>query len=178
MSRSVVREATKALDFLGIIDAVPRRGMILDEFDFNRVSEYFGFHFALSDYPKEKLLKARVRDRDGCLVLHDGGDAEEPVAVSATSADAGRDGPRHGSTPPIAGSITTSPFTTAWSMASDITPLASFCDFLQAFFQKFRAAVMSNVRAGRQSHCEIVAALHSGQLEKATVLLRHHSELL
>ena len=33
---------------------------------------------------------------------------------------------------------------------------------------------MSNVRAGRQSHCEIVAALHSGQLEKATVLLRHH----
>ena len=51
VSRSVVREATKALDFLGIIDAVPRRGMILDTFDFDRVSEYFGFHFALSDYP-------------------------------------------------------------------------------------------------------------------------------
>jgi len=41
---------------LGIIAAAPRRGMVLDQFDFGRVSEYFGFHFALSDYPKEKLL--------------------------------------------------------------------------------------------------------------------------
>ena len=60
VSRSVVREATKALDFLGIINVTPRRGMILDEFDFDRVSEYFGFHFALCDYPSEKLLEARM----------------------------------------------------------------------------------------------------------------------
>ena len=68
VSRSVVREATKALDFLGIISAVPRRGMILDTFDFDRVSEYFGFHFAFSDYPRDKLLKARMVIETGTLV--------------------------------------------------------------------------------------------------------------
>ena len=67
VSHTVVREATKALDFLGIIDAAPRRGMVLDEFDFDRVSEYFGFHFALSDYPKQKLLKARAVIETGAL---------------------------------------------------------------------------------------------------------------
>jgi DNA-binding FadR family transcriptional regulator len=67
VSRSVVREATKALDFLGIIDAVPRRGTFLGEFDFARVAEYFGFHFALSDYPPEKLLKTRTVIETGVL---------------------------------------------------------------------------------------------------------------
>ena len=67
VSHTVVREATKALDFLGIIDVAPLRGMVLDEFDFDRVSEYFGFHFALSDYPKEKLLKARTVIETGTL---------------------------------------------------------------------------------------------------------------
>ena len=59
VSHTVVREATKALDFLGIISAAPRRGMVVDEFSFDRVSEYFGFHFALCDYPKDKLLGSR-----------------------------------------------------------------------------------------------------------------------
>lgn len=36
-------------------------------FDFNRVSEYFGFHFVLSDYPREKLLKARAVIETGAL---------------------------------------------------------------------------------------------------------------
>ena len=67
VSRSVVREATKALDFLGIIDAVPSRGMVLDEFDFDRVTEYFGFHFALSNFPKEQLLRTRVVIETGSL---------------------------------------------------------------------------------------------------------------
>ena len=67
VSHTVVREATKALDFLGIIDAAPRRGMVLDKFDFDRVSDYFGFHFALSDYPKDKLLKSRAVIETGAL---------------------------------------------------------------------------------------------------------------
>ena len=72
VSRSVVREATKALDFLGIIEAVPSRGMVLDNFDFDRVSEYFGFHFALSDYPREQLYRGADGPGNGCAVLHDG----------------------------------------------------------------------------------------------------------
>ena len=64
VSHTVVREATKALDFLGIIDAAPRRGMVVDEFSFDRVSEYFGFHFALCDYPKDEAARVAGGDRD------------------------------------------------------------------------------------------------------------------
>jgi GntR family transcriptional regulator, transcriptional repressor for pyruvate dehydrogenase complex len=171
VSRSVVREATKALDFLGIIDAVPRRGMILDQFDFNRVSEYFGFHFALSDYPKEKLLKARAVIETGALHYVAEAMQQDPAVYDRLQslAEAAPD-TVHADDSWIKYDIA---FHRGLVEATDITPLASFCDLLQAFFHKFRAA-MSNFRAGRESHCQIVAALHTGELEKATALLREH----
>ena len=57
--------------------------------------------------------------------------------------------------------------------ASDISPLASFCDLLQAFFHKFRED-MGGVRKGREAHCQIVEVLQAGRLEAATELLRNH----
>ena len=90
--------------------------MVLDQFDFNRVSEYFGFHFALSDYPKEKLLKARVVIETGALFYTMEAMKSEPGLVSP-AAEAGRSGSRHRATPPISGgSSTTSPFIAGWSM--------------------------------------------------------------
>ncbi len=171
VSRSVVREATKALDFLGIIDAVPRRGMILDQFDFGRVSEYFGFHFALSDFPKEKLLKARAVVETGALYYVMEAMQKNPRVCPRlqTLADAAPDTDRADDRW-IEYDIA---FHRGLVEATEITPLASFCDLLQAFFHKFRAA-MSNFRAGKELHCRIVAALQAGELEKAISLLRDH----
>ncbi len=173
VSRSVVREATKALDFLGIIDAVPRRGMVLDEFDFDRVSEYFGFHFAMSDYPREKILKARAVIETGALyytmetIKNDLRiyDSLRSLAEEAPDSDQATE-------QWIDYDIA---FHRGLVDASDITPLASFCDLLQAFFKKYRdRMVVGNFRGGQKQHLQIVDALRDGKLDTAIDLLRCH----
>jgi len=68
VSRNVIREGTKFLDMLGITKTVPGRGMVLEEFNFEKLGNYLGFQFALSKYPREKILKARIVIETGTLV--------------------------------------------------------------------------------------------------------------
>jgi DNA-binding FadR family transcriptional regulator len=177
VSHSVVREATKALDFLGIIDAAPRRGMVLEQFDFKRATKYFGFHFALSDYPKEKLLKARVVIETGALYYTMEAmqaDAELYPRLRAL-AEASPDKPDKSGSNRQQWIDYDIAFHRALVDASDITPLASFCDLLQAFFQKFRDRTASgNAQGGRKGHIQIVENLQKGKLEAAIKLLRLH----
>src|SRR3984957_7538286 len=59
VSRVSTREATKALGFLGIIDAAPRRGLVVGQIDMKRVTSYLSFHLAIADFPRAQLLDAR-----------------------------------------------------------------------------------------------------------------------
>jgi GntR family transcriptional regulator, transcriptional repressor for pyruvate dehydrogenase complex len=171
VSRSVVREATKALDFLGIIDAVPSRGMVLDEFNFDRVSEYFGFHFALSNYPKEELLKARVVIETGSLFYTIEAMKDDPAVYERLrSLATERPGLKDSTEAWIAYDIR---FHRALVEASGIAPLASFCDLLEAFFHKVRDRTGPNPRLS-DIHAGIVEALHRGDHSAAVDLLRGH----
>jgi len=171
VSHTVVREATKALDFLGIIDATPRRGMVLNKFDFGRASEYFGFHFALSDYPKDKLLKSRMVIEIGVLpytmeaIKKDSALYQQLRKLAETAPETDHADDRW-----IEYDIA---FHRGLVDASDIAPLACFCDLLQAFFHKFRKD-LGGFRGGRDSHCQIVEALRMGKLDTAVDLLRYH----
>jgi DNA-binding FadR family transcriptional regulator len=171
VSHTVVREATKALDFLGIIDAAPRRGMIVDEFNFQRVSEYFGFHFALCDYPKDELLGSRAAIEFGVLPYTMKALRKEPVLYQRLI-DLARSGPDNGPADDrwIAYDLA---FHRALVETSGLRPLAAICDLLQAFFHKFRE-YMTDVTGGKESHCQIVEALHDGNLEGAVGMLRRH----
>ena len=60
VSRVSVREATKALSLLGILDARPRRGTVIGEMDLDTLDDYIGFHFASSNYDKRELVEARL----------------------------------------------------------------------------------------------------------------------
>lgn len=172
VSRSVVREATKALDFLGLIDAAPRRGMVLGEFDFDRVSEYFGFHFALSDYPREKLLKARMVIETGTLFytmeeMHRDPSVYARLRQLADAAPKTRNAADSGW---IDYDIA---FHRGLVEVSDIAPLASFCDLLQAFFRKYRKT-LHGVTGNVEDHRAIVEHLRAGNLDAATRVLRQH----
>jgi GntR family transcriptional regulator, transcriptional repressor for pyruvate dehydrogenase complex len=171
VSRTVVREATKTLDFLGIIDAVPSRGMVLDAFDFDRVSEYFGFHFAMSGYPKEQLYEARMVLETGALYYTMRAFQNNPSLYDELHrlAEAAPENDR----------------TDAWLEydfafhrrlvdASGIAPLASFSDLLQAFFHESRDALGVS-REVKNAHVGIVDALRAGDLTVATDLLRTHT---
>jgi GntR family transcriptional regulator, transcriptional repressor for pyruvate dehydrogenase complex len=172
VSRTVVREATKALDFLGIIDAVPSRGMVLDQFDFNRVNEYFGFHLALSNYPREQLLKARMVIETGSLYYVMEAMKKDPAVYAALRElaegcpDAGNSDKKRLIEHDIA-------FHRALVEASGIAPLASFCDLLQAFFREYRHVLRVNPRA-KSKHFRIIEALQKGKLDRAVDLLRCH----
>jgi GntR family transcriptional regulator, transcriptional repressor for pyruvate dehydrogenase complex len=172
VSRSVVREATKALDFLGIINAVPRRGMILDDFDFERVSEYFGFHFALSDYPREKLLKARTVIETGSL-FYTMEEMKRSPAVYTQLLKLAKADPKTRDAADQRWIDYDIAFHRGLVEASDITPLASFCDLLQTFFQKYRP-MLRGIKGSTETHFEVVEALHDGKLDRAIDLTRHH----
>jgi DNA-binding FadR family transcriptional regulator len=171
VSHTVVREATKALDFLGIIDAVPRRGMVLDKFDFDRVSDYFGFHFALSDYPKDQLLKSRAVIETGVLYYTLEAMKKDPALYPRLLELAG-------AAPDVervneAWIEYDMAFHRGLVEASGLSPLASVCDLLQAFFHRFQTA-MGAFQRGKEEHARIVEALHDEKLEVAVGLLRHH----
>jgi GntR family transcriptional regulator, transcriptional repressor for pyruvate dehydrogenase complex len=171
VSHTVVREATKALDFLGIIHAAPRRGMIVAEFNFQRVSEYFGFHFALCDYPKDELLGSREAIEIGVLP-HTMKAIRKDPAIYRRLMDLAQSGPatERADDRWIAYDIA---FHRALVEASGLRPLAAICDLLQAFFHKFREH-MPSVSGAVKSHTEIVEILHSGNLDAAVNLLRSH----
>lgn len=172
VSRPVVREATKALDFLGIIHSMPRRGMVLDEFNFDRVSEYFGFHFALSDYPEEILLKARVAIETGALFYTMQSVKEDSalgdfLMVCVEKADCGGDIETW-----IEDDIA---FHRALVETSGVTPLSAFCDLIQVFFRRFRdRTAVGDLEAGKQQHRQIVEAIVAEKLDTAVDLLRYH----
>ena len=172
VSRSVVREATKALDFLGIIDAVPSRGMVLDEFDFDRASEYFGFHFALSNYPKEQLLRARVVIETGSLFYVAEAMKKDP-GVYAALRKCAEEGPALTSRPTSRGSTTTSPSIGRWwaPAASLPWPRSAICSRRSS--RKIRGTVPSNPHV-TDMHVEIVEALRMEKLATAIDLLRSH----
>jgi GntR family transcriptional regulator, transcriptional repressor for pyruvate dehydrogenase complex len=171
VSHTVVREATKALDFLGIIDAAPRRGMIVDEFSFDRVSEYFGFHFALCDYPKDQLLGSREVIEIGTLPYTMKAMKKDP-AVYHRLRDLAKTGPdtTYVDDRWIDYDIA---FHRALVESSGLAPLASICDLLQAFFHKFRE-YMTDIGKGKEAHCELIEMLHKGELDAAVRMLRYH----
>lgn len=57
VSRVSIREATKALCFLGFLDATPRRGTILGQVDFRRVSRFLELHSSLRDATPTQLIE-------------------------------------------------------------------------------------------------------------------------
>ena len=172
VSRSVVREATKALDFLGIIDAVPRRGTFLAEFDFSRVAEYFGFHFALSDYPREKLLKTRMVIETGVLFYAMQAIQKDPECYQRLLELADQGSAEEDLEHRIEHDIA---FHRALVEAGDTAPLLAFADLLQVFFHRFQSEMaQGNFDAGRRGHRRIVEALKQGKLEEAIDTLREH----
>jgi GntR family transcriptional regulator, transcriptional repressor for pyruvate dehydrogenase complex len=176
VSRISVREATKALSFLGIIHAAPRRGLTVGRVNMRRVTEYLGFHFALSDYPRDQLLKTRVVIETGAL----------PAAMERIAADDAvfqrlmdqidehakvRD--------PDAFIQHDLAFHRMLLELSAIEPLLAFNDLLEVFFRRFREEVVAtrpHWPKGLNGHRQIVKTLRARQADRAIRLLRTHLE--
>jgi GntR family transcriptional repressor for pyruvate dehydrogenase complex len=172
VSRVAVREATKALSFLGIIRAAPRRGLSVGKVDMHRVAEYLGFHLALDDYPKKQLWQTRFIIETGALpyvaqaMADEGGifDRLEALLEVARRAD------------DLAGHVASDiAFHRALLEASGIGPLLAFDDLLQIFFNHFkRQQSPQRWMAIVDEHHALLRHLRDGELENARRLLSAH----
>jgi DNA-binding FadR family transcriptional regulator len=172
VSRVSTREATKALGFLGIIEAAPRRGLVVGRVDMKRVSNYLGFHLAISDFPRPQLLDARIVIETGALPHLMRRMAEDPslhgrLADAAAAVEAAAD---------LDGRIAAdAAFHRALLDASGVGPLLAFHDLLTIFFDRFRRSLArGDWEIGLRQHRQILDALTGGDLAVAGDVLTRH----
>lgn len=174
VSRVSIREATKALSFLGIIRAAPRRGLTVGEVDMARVSEYLGFQFVLNGYPRRQLLISRRLIETGAV----------PYVIEALAAD-----PRRGAELAVRLSEGHSAATDEERIANDIAfhrtlletsgigPLLVFDDLLQVFFSRFAASASEkDWELTLAHHARLVQLLQTGDAPGAQSLIAEHLE--
>lgn len=174
VSRISIREATKALAFIGILDSAPRRGLSVGTVNMHRVSEFLGFHLAINDYPSEQLIETRIVIESGGLPHAAKRIAEHP-AIYERLCD-------------LNDQLRSAKRVEAWIEldiafhrellnASGLKPLVAFNDLLDLFFRRFRESVKKGEwKAGIESHQRLIDALRDGKLQTACDELREHIE--
>jgi DNA-binding FadR family transcriptional regulator len=174
VSRVSIREATKALSFLGIIRAAPRRGLTIGEIDMARVTEYLGFQFALSGYPRSQLLRSRLVIEAGVMPYIVEALAANPQLGDkldtwlASGSEAATDEQR------VANDIA---FHRTLLETSGVGPLLVFDDLLQIFFSRFEAHVSDeNWQITLDHHIQLVDLLRKGDVGGAQRLIAVHLE--
>ncbi len=174
VSRLTVREATKALEFLGILRSKTGVGLTVGELDWQRMTHNLGFHASLHQVDEDALIDSRVivetgiipyvmkriekdpqivvRLQDLVAQLRDAKDLQTRVEVDLR-------------------------FHRTLLEASGLAPMIAFGEMLQVFFQKFRDSVK---KAGWDeavvSHQRIVDSLKSQKPARAIAELKQHIE--
>lgn len=176
VSRISVREATKALAFMGIIRSAPRRGLTVGEVDMQRLTDYLGFHFAIGGYPMEMLLRTRIIIETGVLPYTCEAIKRNPAILDKLMDHVERIGQ---ATEDVDLYIREDvAFHRTLVEASGIEPLLAFADLINIFFHRFRESVArGNQRgSGNEHHRQIVEALRKGKPARAQDILREHFE--
>jgi len=172
VSRLSLREATKSLEFLGIIEARPGRGLTVGSVNMERVTECLGFHPALQSVSAEELIDTRVLIEAGVLphvakrMKQDESLYDKLNAINAELRQA-RSLSRW-----VELDIA---FHHELISASGLSPLMAFTDVLAIFFRRFRESVKkAEWSGGIDSHQRIIDALKAGRVQEADQELRTH----
>jgi DNA-binding FadR family transcriptional regulator len=172
VSRVSVREATKALSFLGCVQSAPRRGLTVGNFDVQRATEQLGFPLVLADHPKLELLHTRLIIETGALPHVARKMAEDPAIYDQLAALNDRSKQDTPSDEWVANDIA---FHRALIAASGLGPLIAFSDLLQVFFNRFRDDIKpANPEDRITGHQNIIDALRRNDVEKAREEMRRH----
>lgn len=174
VSRLSLREATKSLEFLGIVESKTGVGLIVGQMDLERVTGHLGFHPTLLRADPRQLIDSRVILETGVL----------PHVVRRMADDASI---REGLQELVDRFRVTSDLKTFIDLdiefhrtlleSSGLEPLVVFGDLLHVFFRRFRESVKkAGWKVGIESHQRIVDLLASGDSVAAAAELRRHIE--
>lgn len=174
VSRTSVREATRALSFLGIIRSAPKVGLTVGSVDMGRVMEYLGFHLAINHYPAHRLLQARMVIEVGALGEVIPRMREDPSLFARLNGIIDEQARSRNLEGFIRHDLR---FHRTLLESSGIEPLVAFNDLLEVFFHRFRRGLKRDDWAmGIRSHRRLVRALGEGDLAAAQRVLRTHLE--
>ena len=174
VSRLSLREATKALEFIGIIESKPGVGLTVGRIDLGRMTGHLGFHTALLGGSAEQLIDTRIIVETGSLPYAAQRMAENPALYQNLQSIIGRFRATRDLQDWISLDIE---FHRTLLDASGLSPLVAFGDLLQIFFQRFRDSVKkAEWKAGIDSHQRIIDDLKSQNVTRAAAELRRHIE--
>lgn len=174
VSRLAVREATRALGFIGLVDASPRRGLTVGTLDLEHVAPFLQFHPSLRNADTAQLIDTRIIIETGGLPLVMQRMQADPQVAERLFAAAEEFGHARDIASLVRLDIA---FHRQLLEASGLSPLVAFNDLLQLFFQRFRESIRkAEWKQGIRSHFEILEALQRGELPVACGLLRDHIE--
>lgn len=174
VSRLSLREATKALEFLGIVVSRTGVGLTVGEIDMERVCGHLGFHPALYRSEPLELIETRIIIETGVLPHVAGRMAEDSSLHASLQAIVDQSTSARKLEDWITLDIQ---FHRALVTASGLSPLVAFTDLLQVFFRRFRDSVkMAEWKLGIASHQCIIDALRDGNVDGAGLELTGHIE--
>jgi DNA-binding FadR family transcriptional regulator len=174
VSRVSVREATKGLEFLGILESRPGRGLTVGKVDFSRMSECLRFHAGFDDDSGDQLVDARIILETGVLRHVSRRMTKEPTVYDRLNAINGRLRQTRDLSQFIALDID---FHRLLVESSGLAPMAAFNDLVQIFFQRFRESVKrAEWKDGVDGHQKIIDSLRDGAVEVASETLCRHIE--
>lgn len=174
VSRLSLREATKALELLGIVESRTGVGLTVGQIDLERMTDHLGFHPALHRTSLAELIDTRIVIETGVLPYV----AQRMIENSALHAalqsiiDASRE------TRDLQEWIELDiQFHRALLDASGLSPIVAFGDLMQIFFRRFRESVKkAEWKTGIDGHQRIIDSLRDQEVASATAELRRHIE--
>jgi len=172
VNRLSLREATKALEFLGIVEATPGRGLTVGQMNMDRVTEHLGFHPALHDVSPTELIDSRIVLEVGVLPFVAERMQQDPsIHQRLTKIN---DELRQAKTLPKFVQLDIE-FHRQLVAASGLSPLMAFGDLLVVFFQRFRESVKkAEWQGGVRGHQQVVDLLAAGDVASASQVLKSH----
>lgn len=174
ISRLSLREATKALEFLGIVEAKTGVGLTVGRISMERVTKHLGFHAGLLDVDPQQLIDSRVILETGVL----------PHVVRNMASDKTIEPRLRAMVEEFRGANDLKTWIEldiqlhhSLLEASGLKPLVAFGDLLRVFFRCFRESVKkAEWKRGADGHERIVDFLAAGDVASATTELREHIE--
>jgi len=174
VSRLSLREATKSLEYLGIVEAKPGRGLTVGVVNIDHVTECIGFHPALLNVDRHELIGTRVALETGVLPYVSEALQKNPALYEELNSINNQ---LRETTDLLKFVELDIEFHRRLVMAAGLSPLMPFTDVLAVFFQRFRESVKAaEWSTGIQMHQQILDALRDGNVLEASRILREHIE--
>jgi DNA-binding FadR family transcriptional regulator len=174
VSRLSVREATKSLEFLGIVQSKTGVGLTVGQIDIARVTAHLGFYPALHCVDPLQLIDSRIVVETGVLFYVANRMAADTSIYTSFQVIVDR----FRSTRDLQTWIDLDiQFHRALLEASGLSPLVAFGDLLRVFFQRFRDSVnRAGWKQGIEGHQRIIDLLRDQDVAGAAAELRQHIE--